>query len=474
VLIEGRNRELRKMFEEIGHHVEKIRRVGYGPLILDLEPGKLRELEPEEVHALRLAAEGKLKKKNKKSAAAGQLPTVAGRAVRYKKPDGKPGYEPRVKVRPEFQTESKAEFKPAIRALPKAAFKPTGKPEGRPDFKPGFKKEFKPAARPGTESRPQFRPEFKRPESKPAFKSASRPDSRPAFKKEFKPTGRPTFGGKPRSSRPAEPPVTEYILPPRKGGPIEPDADFESRSPHQGSGFNPDFKPGFRTGAGPGSGPGAKPAFRSDRPGSKPAFRAERPSKPASPRGEGTRPLGRYNAADDDYVPRKTPGFRVEPVEDKPRTERPRPGGFARPGAARPSTGDRTFRPRPQGASQDRPRPDRPMSDRPTSARPAPGGRPFRPSTRPDSPPRRPKPFDSEAGAPREFRPREAKPFGAPKKFAGKPFGAKKFDAAKPAPGGRNSVPKVRLGPDGQPRVKERHRNSFTGKNKGRPKPKSE
>ena len=45
VLTEGRNRELRKMFEEIGHHVEKIRRVGYGPLVLDVEPGQFRELE---------------------------------------------------------------------------------------------------------------------------------------------------------------------------------------------------------------------------------------------------------------------------------------------------------------------------------------------------------------------------------------------------------------------------------------------
>ncbi len=44
VLIEGRNRELRKMFEEVGHFVEKIRRVGYGPLVLDVEPGNLREL----------------------------------------------------------------------------------------------------------------------------------------------------------------------------------------------------------------------------------------------------------------------------------------------------------------------------------------------------------------------------------------------------------------------------------------------
>jgi 23S rRNA pseudouridine2605 synthase len=66
VLTEGRNRELRKMFEEIGHHVEKIRRVGYGPLVLDLEPGKMRELDPEEVQDLRKAAEGKLRPKKAK------------------------------------------------------------------------------------------------------------------------------------------------------------------------------------------------------------------------------------------------------------------------------------------------------------------------------------------------------------------------------------------------------------------------
>jgi len=58
VLIEGRNRELRKMFEGIGHFVEKIRRVGYGPLVLDLEPGNIRELTPQELAALRRVAAG--------------------------------------------------------------------------------------------------------------------------------------------------------------------------------------------------------------------------------------------------------------------------------------------------------------------------------------------------------------------------------------------------------------------------------
>jgi 23S rRNA pseudouridine2605 synthase len=59
VLIEGRNRELHKMFQSIGHFVEKIRRVGYGPLVLDIEPGQMRELTPQELSQLRRAAEGK-------------------------------------------------------------------------------------------------------------------------------------------------------------------------------------------------------------------------------------------------------------------------------------------------------------------------------------------------------------------------------------------------------------------------------
>ena len=54
-LIEGRNRQIRRMFEEIGHHVEKIKRVRYGPLELDVAPGEFRRLQPEEVERLRAA-----------------------------------------------------------------------------------------------------------------------------------------------------------------------------------------------------------------------------------------------------------------------------------------------------------------------------------------------------------------------------------------------------------------------------------
>src|SRR5208337_714324 len=52
-LMEGKNRQIRKMFEEIGHHVEKVKRVRYGPLELDVHPGKFRKLTAQEVDRLR-------------------------------------------------------------------------------------------------------------------------------------------------------------------------------------------------------------------------------------------------------------------------------------------------------------------------------------------------------------------------------------------------------------------------------------
>jgi 23S rRNA pseudouridine2605 synthase len=57
-IVEGRNRQIRKMFEEVGHHVEKIRRVQYGPLSLDVPPGEFRSLTLEEVARLKAAAAG--------------------------------------------------------------------------------------------------------------------------------------------------------------------------------------------------------------------------------------------------------------------------------------------------------------------------------------------------------------------------------------------------------------------------------
>ncbi len=52
-LTEGRNRQIRRMFEQIGYHIEKIKRVRYGSLTLYLEPGEYRHLTPKEVNQLR-------------------------------------------------------------------------------------------------------------------------------------------------------------------------------------------------------------------------------------------------------------------------------------------------------------------------------------------------------------------------------------------------------------------------------------
>ncbi len=87
-LIEGRNRQIRKMFEEIGHHVEKIRRIGYGALRLDVPPGEYRELTPGEVMALDRAAKGKKVVPKRKTPEFAQLKSPA------KKRSSKPRRQP--------------------------------------------------------------------------------------------------------------------------------------------------------------------------------------------------------------------------------------------------------------------------------------------------------------------------------------------------------------------------------------------
>jgi 23S rRNA pseudouridine2605 synthase len=61
-LIEGRNRQIRRMFEAVGHHVEKIKRVRYGPLTLDIPPGEYRPLTLKEVQRLKSATSSGEKK----------------------------------------------------------------------------------------------------------------------------------------------------------------------------------------------------------------------------------------------------------------------------------------------------------------------------------------------------------------------------------------------------------------------------
>jgi 23S rRNA pseudouridine2605 synthase len=53
ILIEGRNRQIRRMFQGVGFLVEKIKRVQLGPLVLDVAPGKYRALTVREVAKLK-------------------------------------------------------------------------------------------------------------------------------------------------------------------------------------------------------------------------------------------------------------------------------------------------------------------------------------------------------------------------------------------------------------------------------------
>lgn len=56
---EGRNRQVRRMFEAIGHPVIRLKRVSFGGIHLGgLQRGKYRKLTPEEVQLLRDAADG--------------------------------------------------------------------------------------------------------------------------------------------------------------------------------------------------------------------------------------------------------------------------------------------------------------------------------------------------------------------------------------------------------------------------------
>lgn len=57
VLREGRNREVRRMCEALGYRVEKLVRVQYGPLSLDVPVGEYRALTPHEIKQLKRLVE---------------------------------------------------------------------------------------------------------------------------------------------------------------------------------------------------------------------------------------------------------------------------------------------------------------------------------------------------------------------------------------------------------------------------------
>jgi 23S rRNA pseudouridine2605 synthase len=306
VLIEGRNRELRKMFAAIGHFAEKIRRVGYGPLVLDLEPGKMRELDEDEVKALRLTAEGKMKPRRAKTAQ--MLPKEAGLSAekrgtgRDRKFDRRPSAQGARSEKPRWKQDERG---------PKRAWQPRtegsrSESQGRPAFRPAPRQDrgenrsegaqrgsFKPRG-----DRPQFRsgPRPERTENR--FASAPRAPFKPrGDRPEFRPAPRQESGGtrfgsgsrapfKPRGDRP------EFRSGPR---PERTENRFGSaRPPFKPRGDRPQFRGDPKQESGGtrfGSAPRAPFKPRTDRPqwkrndAVKPRLEVERiagPEKPAS------------------------------------------------------------------------------------------------------------------------------------------------------------------------------------------------
>ena len=343
VLIEGRNREIRKMFSSTGHFVEKIRRVGYGPLALDVEPGLFRELTAEELKALRLTAEGRIKARRPKS------------AVMLPKEAGVPSEE-----RGDFRKQRR-DGPPRGDARERRPFKPVGERSSSDSRGPRDSKPF--GSRP---PRPPFAPRREEGAAPGAgFDRGPRKFDRPRDDR---------GGAKPFGSRPPRPPFAprrEEGAAPGAGfdrGPRKFDRPRDDRGGAKPFGSRPPrppFAPRREGGAAPGAGFDRGPRKfdrpRDDRGGAKP-FGSRPPRPPFAPRREG----GAAPGAGFDRGPRKFDRPRDDRGGAKPFGSRPPRPPFAprREGGAAPGAGfDRGPRkfdrgPRPQSGSEDRPRRD--------------------------------------------------------------------------------------------------------------------
>jgi 23S rRNA pseudouridine2605 synthase len=452
VLIEGRNRELRKMFSAIGHFVEKIRRVGYGPLVLDQEPGNLRELQPEELVALRLAAEDKhrtpkAKDVRRRNLADSQLPTVQPKPSRLR--TSKP-FDSRKPAKP---------FEP--RNLEEGVAPPSAPGEFRPKRPFGPSKPFRSDKpfRPARPSAEGFRPAAgasKFGPAKPAWKKDDRAPRPPArFAADATGEGRPP-AGKPYGDRPA-PPRT-YGSKPAAGRTFgaKPAGRPFDRKPAAGrptSGKPAWTKPGsdrppFKRPAAPRrEAPAHEEEFPAIRPGGlridpvepghAETYRSETRSKsPARPSSAGRLPFDRPRIG--------KPSF-GKPSFDKPRFEKSGPSkprfekpGFERSGPPKPrfekSRFERSGPPKPRFAKPafDKPRFEKPAFEKPRFDR-AGSGRPAVPG-RPGAGPSRPPRAEGSLGRP--FTTSSGKPRAGGARPSSKPFKPGAASRSKPRPGG--------------------------------------
>ncbi len=379
-LTEGRNRQIRRMFKEVGFHVEKIKRIRYASLELNVESGQWRALTVREVNELRKSLEKPMKilAPTPKAQVAAEEGEEVGTSVALVAP-AKREFPPKrahvggvsmgrkpIAPRPMLR-------KPAARGQSgdrnKRSFRP--KPYGRPSD----------AARPRSDSE-RFISKTPRPERIEGDKSRPKPafgDRRPLRTGGFAARGDRPQRGKPAFDRP-------------KSGFDRPRSDRPKPSfDRPKTGFDRP-KPSFD-----------RPRFDSptidspklDRPKfDRPKFDRPRAARPPSDRPPSSRP--KFDGPKRAFAPRGDRPSRPRREDDRRGGDRPtRAGGFgdkSRGPSARPSF--------------DRPRPDRQRPER----------------TGPDRPVRAS--FDGRAGADNESRP-PRKSFGGPKSFGSKPFGSK-------------------------------------------------
>ena len=200
-LKEGRNRQIRKMFEVVGYAAIRIIRISFGPLELGALPvGSFRFLSKKEIDMIKDLEKISIEKPPRKA---------------FSKPRRKPSEESSGK--PAGWAIGKPGAKPARKSVERSSGKPGGRPVERSFGKPGARPAKRASGKPGERS---VERSFGKPGAKPAARSSGKPGGRPAGRSFGKPGARPSerssgkSGGKPvgrslgrTSDKPAGKPV---------------------------------------------------------------------------------------------------------------------------------------------------------------------------------------------------------------------------------------------------------------------------
>ncbi|MGC8499819.1 MAG: pseudouridine synthase [Leptospirillia bacterium] len=440
-LTEGRNREVRRLFETLNYFVLKLVRTAFGPLTLSgLEPGEYRTVTPAEIESLLAGTRPGTHSKNLDSRYGRDSGREPGKSApraggfsetqeRYRRPAG--GAD-----RPRRFSSEESPDRPTRTGPSRPSFsRERGERTPREDFSQGqadrdFRRE-RPDSGEGVERAPQRETSgkpFGRSEGRPPFRKTDGSFKRTAPGRKFdEPARERTFSE--RSDRPARPARTEWSSksersdrPPGRFQERSPDREFrktsDSRPPREGYERDRGTREPRREGADRDAS-----TERSSRPAPRPFGRAEgRPPfrktegsfKRSAPGRKFDEPARERGFSERSERPERSEGpGRSERFESSGRSERPSPRPFGRSEGRPPfRKTDGSFKRGAPGRKFDEPARERDFSDRPAwtewkerSDRPDRTGRPARPewsgkSERSDRPSER----FQERSPDREFR----------------------------------------------------------------------